>query len=153
MVAQEGRPATLPAGLIPTYPGFEVKTVARKKDGRRGQATVEMALVLPILIWLLVGLVDIARMANVYLIIQNASREAVRLGITGASDTQVSQRAIQMATTLDATKLTVTVSPAGAKTTGSDITVAVSYRYHVLALMGIVGSDVPLSTRLTARVE
>jgi len=127
--------------------------VKRRRRGHSGQATVEMALVLPILIWLLIGLVDIARMANAYLIIQHASREAVRLGITGASDTQVIERAVAQSTTLDATRLTVTVTPAGTRTTGSDINVAIQYQYRVLALMGIIGTDVPLATRLTARVE
>lgn len=122
-----------------------------KRD--RGQATVEMALVLPILIWLLIGLVDIARMANAYLIIQHASREAVRLGITGASDTQIAQRALAQSTTLDRTRLTITVTPTGSRTTGSDVTVAIRYHYKVLALMGIIGTDVPLATQLSARVE
>lgn len=127
--------------------------MVRRRRGSSGQATVEMALVLPILIWLLIGLVDIARMANAYLIIQHASREAVRLGITGASDAQVVQRAVRTATTLDSTRMTISVTPAGTRNTGSDITVTVNYRYQVLALMGIIGRDVPLSTTLTARVE
>lgn len=125
----------------------------RWRSDTRGQATVEMALVLPILIWLLVGLVDIARMANAYLIVQHATREAVRLGITGASDTQISQRALTAAATLDQTVLTVQVSPAGTRTTGSDVTVTVDYQYKVMALMGIIGAQVPLESKLTARVE
>ena len=125
----------------------------RRSRGDKGQATVEMALVLPILIWLLVGLVDVARMANAYLIIQHATREAVRLGITGASDTQVAQRALNASATLDATRLTIRVTPSGTRTTGSDVTVLIAYRYEVLALMGIIGRDVPLQAQLTARVE
>jgi Flp pilus assembly protein TadG len=127
--------------------------VQRRRRGSKGQATVEMALVLPILMWLLVGMVDIARMANAYLTIQHASREAVRLGITGASDTAVGQRAKSSAVALDPTRLTVTITPLGGKFSGSDITVAVSYHYKVIALMGIIGSEVPLTTSLTARVE
>ncbi len=125
----------------------------KRRRGERGQATVEMALVLPILIWLLIGLVDVARMANAYLIVQHATREAVRLGITGASDSEVVQRAIQTATTLDPAKLVVEITPAGARNTGSDITVTVRYTYDVMALMGIIGNDVPLEATLTARVE
>jgi len=125
----------------------------RRRGASRGQATVEMALVLPILIWLLVGLVDVARMANAYLIVQHAAREGVRLGITGASDTQVAQRALTASATLDTTRLTVSVSPAGTRNTGSDVTVTISYSYRVLALMGIIGTDVPLQAQLTARVE
>lgn len=142
----------MPAGPFQIGPP-EVKPVSRRRRGSRGQATVEMALVLPILIWLLIGLVDIARMANAYLIIQHASREAVRLGITGASDVQVTQRALAQSTTLDQTRLTVTVTPTGTRNTGSDVTVTIHYRYRVLALMGIIGNDVPLATQLTARVE
>ena len=110
-------------------------------------------MVLPLLIWLLVGMVDIARMANAYLIIQHASREAVRLGITGANDTAVAQRAIQASQTLDTAQLTVNVSPSGIRNTGSDITVRVHYNYQVMALMGFIGSSVPLESQLTARVE
>jgi Flp pilus assembly protein TadG len=127
--------------------------VRRRPRGSKGQATVELALVLPILIWLLVGMVDVARMANAYLIIQHASREAVRLGITGAADSLVAQRALDSAVTLDTTQLTISITPAGTRTTGSDITVTVNYNYHVLALMGIIGTDIPLSAQLTARVE
>lgn len=125
----------------------------RQRKGERGQATVEMALVLPILIWLLIGLVDVARMASAFLIVQHASREAVRLGITGATDSQVAARAVATSASLDPALLTIAVSPAGIRTTGSDITVTVSYKYKVLALMGIIGSEVPLSSKLTARVE
>lgn len=131
----------------------EVTPVRNRKSGSEGQATVEMALVLPILIWLLVGMVDIARMSNAYLTIQHASREAVRLGVTGVSDTAVGDRARSSAVALDPAMLTVTITPRGAKSTGSDITVAVRYRYKVLALMGIIGSEVPLQASLTARVE
>ncbi len=125
----------------------------RKSKTEQGQATVEMALVLPILIWLLVGLVDVARMASAFLIVQHASREAVRLGITGATDAQVTARARATAATLEPNLLTITVSPAGSRTTGSDMTVTIQYRYRVLALMGIIGGEVPLSSALTARVE
>lgn len=125
----------------------------KRRPGQSGQATVEMALVLPLLIWLLIGLVDVARMANAYLIIQHATREAVRLGITGASDSAVAQRAVATATTLEVSRLTVQVSPAGSRRTGSDITVTTTYRYKVMALMGIIGNEVSLQSRLMARVE
>lgn len=119
----------------------------------RGQATVEMALVLPILIWLLIGLVDIARVANATLLLNHAAREAVRLGITGATDTQIVDRAFATAPTLDLERFTVTISPVGFRAPGADLTVSLQYNYKVLALMGIMGTDLPLSTQLTARVE
>lgn len=127
--------------------------MSRQQKTERGQATVEMALVLPILIWLLIGLVDIARAANAVLIMNHATREAVRLGITGATDTQIVERAKATAPTLELDRFTVTVSPAGYRAPGSDLTVSLQYNYKVLALMGIMGTELPLSTQLIARVE
>jgi Flp pilus assembly protein TadG len=127
--------------------------VRRRLQKTDGQATLEMALVLPILIWLMLGMVDVARMANTFLIIQHASREAVRLGVTGASDDQVATRVFAVAPTLDPSLMTVAISPAGVRTTGSDITVKIDYRYPVLAIMAFVGAEVPLTASLTARVE
>jgi Flp pilus assembly protein TadG len=124
-----------------------------KRRGSRGQATVELAIVLPILIWLLLGLVDIARMASAYLIVQHAAREAVRLGVTGASDDDLRNRVLETVETLDTSRLSISITPSGARPTGSDITVQVSYRYKVMALMGFIGAEVPLQGRLTARVE
>lgn len=118
-----------------------------------GQATVEMALVLPMLIWLLVGMVDVARIASSVLLVQHAAREGLRLGVTGASDSQIALRVLNVAPTLEPTLVTISVSPAGVRTTGSDVTVTVGYRYKVLALMGIIGTEVPLGAGLTARVE
>lgn len=122
----------------------------RRSDG---QATVEMALVLPMLIWLLVGMVDIARIASSVMLVQHAAREGLRLGVTGASDSEIAIRVLAVAPTLDPTLVNISVSPAGVRTTGSDVTVVVGYRYKVLALMGVIGTEVPLAAGLTARVE
>lgn len=125
----------------------------RRISGSKGQSTVEMALVLPLLIWLLLGLVDMALLANAYVLIMNGAREGVRLGLTGASDSAVVQRVKDTSVGLDPARLTISVSPAGARNSGSDIAVQVDYRYKVLALMGIIGTDVPLTTKLIGRVE
>jgi hypothetical protein len=127
--------------------------MSKQPQAERGQATVEMALVLPILIWLLIGLVDIARVANAVLIMNHATREAVRLGITGASDSEIVERARATAPTLDLDRFTVTVSPMGYRAPGADLTISLQYDYKVLALMGIMGTDLSLSTQLIARVE
>lgn len=44
----------------------------------RGQSLVEMALVLPLLLLLLVGIIDFGRAFNNYIIITNAAREGAR---------------------------------------------------------------------------
>lgn len=119
----------------------------------KGQAMVETALVLPILLLLVVGLIDVARMSNALLSVQHAAREAVRAGITGATDAEIEQRARNSIVTLEPERLTVTVSPTGARTTGSDLTVNVSYRYTFLVLFNKAGTDLTLQGQLTGRVE
>src|ERR1043165_3054641 len=47
---------------------------------QRAQAIVEFALVLPILMLLLVGILEVGRMIYIYAAVNNASREAVRFG-------------------------------------------------------------------------
>lgn len=125
----------------------------RRIAGSKGQATVEMALVLPILLWLLVGLVDVARMANAFLTVQHAAREAVRVGATGATDAEVEQRARDSMVTLESDRITVQITPAGYRASGSDLTVSVTYRYKVMVMFNLAGSDVTLQGRLTGRVE
>lgn len=120
---------------------------------RSGQATVEMAIVAPILILLLIGVVEIARLATTQLAIEHTVRETVRLGITGATDSQLVSRAQTVAGALDPSRLTVTISPSGSRTSGQDVTVSVSYPYQVMVLSRFLGAQVQLQAQLTARVE
>jgi len=51
------------------------------KDGIRGQAMVEFALIVPVFILLLVGLFDVGRAVYAYNTVNNAAREAGRVAI------------------------------------------------------------------------
>ena len=55
---------------------------ARQQDGERGAAIVEMALVLPFLLLLVVGIWASARAWNVHNVMDHAVREAARHGAT-----------------------------------------------------------------------
>lgn len=50
---------------------------------RRGQTLVEFALIVPIILLLVLGLIDFARVFQAYLTLQNAAREAGRYAVTG----------------------------------------------------------------------
>jgi hypothetical protein len=56
------------------------------RGGDRGQNLVELALVMPILILILVGLVDLGRMFNAYIVITNAARVGARYGSEHPTD-------------------------------------------------------------------
>lgn len=69
----------------------------RRSQQRRGQAVVEFALVVPIFILVLIGLFDFGRAIYAYNTVQNASREAVRLGIVDQNMTAIRNEAVGMA--------------------------------------------------------
>jgi Flp pilus assembly protein TadG len=63
----------------------------RRRDG--GQAITEFALIAPVLVILIFGIVDMARAYNAWVTIQGAAREGARFGVTGkASCTDASDR-------------------------------------------------------------
>ncbi|TFD25470.1 TadE/TadG family type IV pilus assembly protein [Cryobacterium lyxosi] len=51
----------------------------RSKPGERGAAAVEFALILPILLLLVLGLVEFSRVFNVQISLSNAAREGARV--------------------------------------------------------------------------
>jgi hypothetical protein len=53
------------------------------KQKTRGQSLVEFALILPILLLLLLGIIEGGRIVWAYITIQNAAREATRYGVSG----------------------------------------------------------------------
>jgi Flp pilus assembly protein TadG len=61
----------------------------RKRRGERGQSLVELALTLPVLLLLLVGVVEVGNGLNAYLTVVDAAREGARYGITGRVDCDI----------------------------------------------------------------
>ena len=60
-----------------TIPSLPAKR-NRRENSRSGQALVEFALVVPILLLILLGIVDFARAWNVYEVLTDAAREGAR---------------------------------------------------------------------------
>lgn len=58
----------------------------RIKPRSRGQAMVEFALILPVLLVILMVLIEAARLFSAWLIIENSAREAARYAVTGDFD-------------------------------------------------------------------
>lgn len=124
------------------------------KRSERGQALVEFSVLLPVLLILMMGIVDVARMAGSYLVVVHATREATRLAITGAPEDEIRERVFDVGGTLEADRVTITVTPAGGSTVpGSDVQVEVAYTYQVMTIHWIIGTEVPLTSVLKARVE
>ncbi|NDL67336.1 TadE family protein [Anaerotalea alkaliphila] len=120
----------------------------------KGQAMVEFALVLPILILILTGMLEFGLILHAYLGINHAAREGARLASLGGTDAQITLEVQSNLPTLDLARLTVTVTPA-TRVRGQDAVVAMTYNHQTLIpLIGnIIGEGVPLRAQVAMRVE
>lgn len=103
----------------------------------RGAALVEFALVLPLLLVLVFGIVDFGRAFQSSITLTNATREGARLGATGANTTTICNR---VTATAGVTPVTCTVTNAQGV---SGTSVVVSARY-TLTFITPVGSLISL---------
>lgn len=127
----------------------------RLKRDCRGQAVTELALVLPLLLLLLFGIIEGGRLGNAYLAVTHAARHGARHGAVGASDSEIAAHVRAAAVQLAAGNLTVQVSPAHRRA-GQNITVTVNYPLTLyMPFAGLVfgGNPVIVSSSLTMRVE
>src|SRR3954470_1062330 len=139
----------------------------RLRRDERGQAVVELALTLPLLLLMVMGMFDFGVMFQRYEIVTNAAREGARVGVlTGAgySTGDAQQRALQYLSIgglnvpvrgcggalapgtrcAQATTSTVTITGSSPAKTVNQVTVVVEYD-HAYALvgpmMGLFGSS------------
>jgi hypothetical protein len=96
----------------------------RGKD--RGAAAVEFALVLPILMLLVFGMVDFGRAYNARITLSNAAREGVRVWALGGTEAEATQRVNDTAVGLTISGVTYEPCTFGART---QITVTASFSY------------------------
>ena len=82
----------------------------RLRTERRGQSLVEFALILPIFLLVLFGIIDLGRGVYAYNTIQNAAREAVRVAIVDQNEDVILAKAQKHAVGLGLTDANVSLS-------------------------------------------
>jgi Flp pilus assembly protein TadG len=114
------------------------------RDRSRGQALVEFALVVPVFILLVAGMIDFGMGLYSYMSIINAARDGARLGATACTvapcSGPVSARVTAAAGGIRPTTTVACTTPAagtvncatGTATRGDTITVTVAYTYHMI---------------------
>jgi Flp pilus assembly protein TadG len=121
-----------------------------RNTGKKGQSIVETALILPIIILILTGIIDFGLLFNNYLVITNVSREAARNAAVGATDYEIITLVRNMTTSLDNTKVSTTIYPSESlRKKGDEVVVII--RYNNTLLTPVISAIVPNPLQLTAK--
>ena len=139
-----------------------------RSDHQGGQSLVEFALIIPLFLLIVAGMVDFGMGLYSNMTVINAAREGARMSITTPGDTSlVESRVRSMAGGLSATDLSVNTScqrPAAAPATtwgsctgtayqsGDAVVVRVNYTYHMIWPLAF-GNSIPLSSEVRMRIE
>jgi Flp pilus assembly protein TadG len=101
----------------------------------RGAAAVEFALVLPLLLLIIFGIIDSGRALSAQVVLTEAAREGARLAAVGQPN--VVSRTQAAATGLNPVSVTVTPCAVGAGPT-SNAVVSVSYSFSFITPVGAI---------------
>ena len=141
----------------------------RRRKRSRGQALVEFALVIPVFLLVLCGILDFGLMLYSRMGVINASREGARASVTASDPTTIPSvangAAKNAATGISAASITVSTACVAIKTSGScnfstktasqpgdAVSVTVSYSYHTFFPL-FFGSTIPMSSTVQMVLE
>ncbi len=143
------KPRKLPVLSMPkdSTPKAQSAPVSRTTtNGARSQSLVELALALPLLLIILVGVLDLGRVYFAYMTVVNASREGARYGATKPTDTTgITTRANNEASGSGITLASVTPSCPNGCSAGNPIRVTVTADFQLITTYLFGGGTIPLS--------
>ncbi|MDP4092184.1 MAG: TadE/TadG family type IV pilus assembly protein [Bacillota bacterium] len=123
---------------------------------QKGQSLVEMALILPILLILVMGIIDFGLLFGNYMTIDNASREGARNAVVGKTDTQVTDIVQGMTQNLDRADMKITIYPGqSVRKKGDEVTITVEYDNKLITpiISAIIPNPVHLTAKTVMRME
>lgn len=122
-----------------------------RRGSDEAQATVELALLLPVVVLLLLAVVQVGLVARDLVLVTHACREAVRAAATDSTP-DAALDAARASSGLDGDRLTVRTSGRGAA--GSRVRVVVRYRsVTAVPIVGALLGDRSVESSATMRVE
>ncbi len=126
--------------------------VEADRPGDRGQATVELVFVLPVLVVVALAVVQIALVGRDQLLLWHAAREAGRMASVEPDTAAVEGAAAASAPGLTTDRLDVQLT--GGTTTGELVTVSLRYRSATdVPIVGVFVDDRVLTADVVFRVE
>ncbi len=126
------------------------------KLDKKGQSMVEMALILPVILLLFLGMFEFSRIFGSYLLVNHASREAARMASIGKTDEEITANVTSKVSVLDVSDLQVTLTPAyGSRMTGDDVRVHITYKVQIYApgISNLIANPFPMEADTYMRVE
>lgn len=121
-----------------------------------GTSLVEFALVLPLFLVLLFGLIDFGRVFHAYLTIDHAGREGARVASVQNEDETIEQSIQNAVAGLDQDQLTIAISPSGEtnRSSGSEVEITLTYEIgFVTPFVEALANPLTLTDTTVMRVE
>jgi len=116
-----------------------------RKAPERGSVVVEFALVVPVLLLIVFGIIDFGRALNAQIALTGAAREGVRLAALGYPDAAIQARVAAAAPDLSGVTTTVVASCTPGAGPSANAQVNVSYRFSFItpigAIAGLLGTS------------
>jgi len=115
-----------------------------------------MALVLPLLLTLIIGTIEVGRIMGTYMMVGDLARQGARYGILGHSDIEINNFVISQNTWLEQDRIGVSISPEYAnRLSGDSLQVIVNYSLDLLTPFSstIFTNPVPISAKCIMRME
>jgi len=121
----------------------------------KGQALVELAIAISLLLMILLGIVEFARIGHAYLVATHASREGARVGALRHADPQIVNHVWDSASSLNLDRLVVSIRPSQAsRLRGESVEVTVTYDVALITPLGrFLPDPFPVVGRTVMRVE
>ncbi len=94
-----------------SFLGEDVSMWGRLYHGNEGQALVELAVSLTILLLIIFGIIEFARIGYSYILVAHASREGARMGALRNSDDQIYKVVNESLSALGDIPITVSINP------------------------------------------
>lgn len=126
------------------------------KKGQKGQATVEFALLLPIFLLLLLGIIEMGLIFKDYIAVSHGAKEGARRAALGNTDAEICQVVLDSLTISQPELVQVVIDPTeGSRERGSQATVTVTYPHHLIVPVpfGLIPNPITLQGKMTTRIE
>ena len=131
----------------------------QRRGSERGQSSVELALLLPVILLLMFGVLEFGRVFNAWIVVTQASREGARIGATQCATNAACGGNVEVWVTnslggLDPANMTWDMTP-GPYSAGGTLEVTVDYDVAITTpvISNLVGNSLTVHGATSMRLE